>query len=81
MEHTGQTRFLTRLIEHFKEKPLSEIGQAEFDAAAKALYPNVSPATHLRYVYTPLLAILNHAVAAQAAWSHIAASRAAEGQT
>ncbi len=62
MEHTGQTRFLTPLIEHFKEKPLPEIGQAEFDGAAKALYPNVSPATRLRYVYTPMLAILNHAV-------------------
>jgi integrase len=67
MEHTGQKRFMTPLIEHFKEKPIGEIGQAEFDAAAKALYPKVSPATRLRYVYTPLLAILNHAVSAKLA--------------
>jgi integrase len=67
MEHTRQTRFMTPLIEYFKEKPLNEIGQTEFDAAAKALYPNVSPATYVRYVYTPLLAIINHAVAAELA--------------
>jgi len=56
--HGGPRRYVTPLLHHFKERPLPEIGQAEIDAAAQALYPETSPATRLRQVYTPMIAIL-----------------------
>lgn len=54
-------RYVGRLIEHFKDRPLDEIGQEAIDAAAVALYPNVSPATRNVAAYTPISAILHHA--------------------
>lgn len=54
-------RYVGKLIEHFKETPVSEIDQAAIDAAAVAIYPNVSPATRNRAVYTPVGGILHHA--------------------
>lgn len=62
MEATGQTRFMAALVEHFKEAPLPDIGQLAIDRAALAICPNVSPATRIRHVYTPTLAVLNRAV-------------------
>lgn len=50
-----------KLIEHFAETPLTEIGQAAIDEAAVAIYPNVTPASRNRTVYTPCSAILRHA--------------------
>lgn len=61
MQADHPTRFLARLIEHFGETPLSEIGQTEIDAAGVALYPNAKPATRNRQVYSPVSAILRHA--------------------
>ena len=56
----GRSRlFLRPLIEHFAEKPLDEIGQAEVDAAAEILYPDAKPQTRNRCVYTPT--IIRHA--------------------
>jgi len=63
--HGGPRRYVTPLLHHFKERPLPEIGQAEIDAAAQALYPETSPATRLRQVYTPMIAILRHAADAK----------------
>lgn len=57
----GDDRPVARLIEHFGEKPLSQIDQAEIDAAADALFPNAAPATRNREVYTPVSAILKRA--------------------
>jgi integrase len=54
----GEDRFLTALLEHFKEKPLADIDQAAIDEAAVALYPNADNATRNRQVYTPVSAIL-----------------------
>jgi integrase len=54
-------RYVGKLIEHFGETPLAEIGQAEIDAAAIAIYPSVTPATRNRCVYSPVSAILHHA--------------------
>ena len=53
-------RFLTPLLKHFGEKPLSRIGQVELDAAAIALYPRVSAPTRNRRVNSPVSAILRH---------------------
>ena len=61
LRHHGPTRPVHRLIEHFGEKPLRQIDQAEIDAAALALFPNHSPATRNREVYTPVSAILKRA--------------------
>jgi integrase len=57
----GETRFLGRLNEHFRNTPLSEITQAKVDEAAIRLYPDASPATRNRQVYSPVSAVLRHA--------------------
>lgn len=54
-------RYIGRLIEHFKDTPLTEIDQNAIDEAAVTLYPNVTPATRNGCVYTPVSAILHHA--------------------
>jgi integrase len=65
MEKTGKTRFVGRLVEHFKLRPISLIGQDEIDKAAIAICQNTGPATRARHVYTPVLAILNNAADAE----------------
>jgi integrase len=60
MKATGKRQFMTPLLHHFKERPLAEIDQVAIDEAAFALYPNASPATRNRQVYTPVSAILKH---------------------
>lgn len=53
-------RFLGPLSEHFGLTPLASIKQAQIDEAAVLLYPDGSPATRNRQVYTPVSAILKH---------------------
>lgn len=66
LDHHGEgKRFVKKLLEHFKERPLSEIGQAEIDRAALTMYPDAKPSTRIRQVYTPAIAIMNHAVEAR----------------
>jgi integrase len=60
MKADRDKRFVTPLLNHFKERPLDEIDQAAIDEAAHAIYPNASPATRNRQVYTPISAILKH---------------------
>jgi integrase len=50
-------RFVTKLIKHFGETPISEIDQAKAVEAAQELYPGCSQATISRAVWTPLCAI------------------------
>lgn len=61
VDHGGEERFVLRLAEHFGETPLTQIGQAQIDAAAIALYPHATPATRNRQVYSPVSAILKRA--------------------
>ena len=61
MKAGRSSRYVGKLIEHFGETLLAEIGQAEIDAAAIAMYPSVTPATRNRCVYSPVSAILHHA--------------------
>lgn len=61
MQAGGESIYVARLIEHFGEKPLPEIDQAAIDNAATDLYPDASPATRNRQVYTPVSAVLHHA--------------------
>jgi integrase len=61
MKSGGERTYLTPIIEHFGERPLSRIGQADIDAAAEVIYPDRSPATRNRQLYTPVSAVLRHA--------------------
>ena len=58
-------RFLTVLLDHFKETPLSDIGQVDLDAAARALYPNAKASTLNRQLFGPMVAIMRSAVRAK----------------
>jgi integrase len=57
----GETRFLGALNEHFRNTPLIEITRANVDEAAIKLYPDASPATRNRQVYSAVSAVLRHA--------------------
>ena len=61
LDHGRPGRFLTPLLDHFRERPLAAIGQAEVDRAAQALYPGRKASTLVRQVYGPVIAVLNHA--------------------
>lgn len=61
MRAGGERENVARLIKHFRETHLDLIGQAEIDDAALTLYPNATPATRNRKVYTPVSAILHSA--------------------
>lgn len=60
-----ETRFLTPLLDHFRETPLPKIGQAEIDAACEALYPGRKASTLNRQVYGPMIAVLTYAAKAR----------------
>jgi integrase len=62
LQDGGRRKYVAPLIRHFGERPLREIDQEAIDAAANTLHPNVSPATRNGYVYTPVSAILHHAL-------------------
>lgn len=57
----GERRFLTPLIKHFAMKKLVAIDQNAVDGAASEIYPDASPATRNRQVYSPISAILKRA--------------------
>jgi integrase len=57
----GEDRFVARLNDWFGDRPLREIDQQAIDAAAVGLYPDASPATRNRQVYSPLSAIMKRA--------------------
>ena len=61
MRAGGDRRFLAPLIGHFKTTSLSDINQLVIDSLAATLYPDASPATLNRQVYTPISAILKRA--------------------
>lgn len=60
MNAGGERQYLAPLIERLGAKPLRLIDQVAIDAAAVALYPNVSGATRNRYVYTPVSSVMKH---------------------
>jgi integrase len=61
MKAGGERTYLRKLLEHFGDKPLSQIGQSAIDVAAAELYPSGSMATRNRSVHTPVSAIMRHA--------------------
>jgi integrase len=62
MQAGGRRRYVAPLIKHFRETPLQDMTQEAIDAAALELHPNVTPATRNGYVYTPVSAIMHHAL-------------------
>ena len=62
LEAGGAKRFLEPVIRHFGVTPLAKIDQDGVDKGARKLYPNASDATRLRQFYTPVSAVLQHAV-------------------
>ena len=61
MKAGGDRRFVKKLLEHFGDKPLSQIDQAAIDDAAHRIHPDGSPGTRNRQVYTPACAIMRRA--------------------
>jgi integrase len=54
----GEKRFLMPLLDHFGKTPMSQITQESIDEAALLLYPNTTPSTRNRQVYSPISAVL-----------------------
>lgn len=59
-----RSKYLTRLLDHFRETPLPEIGQVAIDEAARVLYPKAKASTLNRQVYGPMVAVLRSAAKA-----------------
>lgn len=58
MQTTGQTRFIGPLLDYFGTMPLSGINQDSVLQACKAIYPDRTPQTWNRQVFTPVASIL-----------------------
>ena len=57
----GEKRFLKPIADHFGAAMLAkDIDQVAIDACAVAIYPDRSPATRNRQVYSPVSAVLRH---------------------
>ncbi len=75
VESGGAQRFLldwsktteteSGLVVHFGDTLLGQIAQEDLDKAARELYPNARPDTLNRQVYTPFIAVWNHAFASE----------------
>jgi integrase len=61
LEADGERLYLKPIIAKIGSMPLAKIDQDLIDKTAKELYPDGSPATLNRQVYTPIAAVLNHA--------------------
>lgn len=61
----GEDKYLTRLLDYFKEKPLKEIGQTEINDAVDALYPNAKASTINRSLISPFITVARAALKAE----------------
>lgn len=61
MKAGGDRKYLAPLIAYFKHAPLIEITQTVIDNAAAEIYPDATPATLNRQVYTPVSAVKKRA--------------------
>lgn len=61
MEQGGETRFLVRIIKHFKGRAIGSIKPGEIRQMAIALYPKGAPRTRNRQAVAPARAVINHA--------------------
>lgn len=56
-----QDAFVDRLVAHFKDRLVKDIGPEDVRSAARVLYPQAKPGTWNRQVIAPARAIINHA--------------------
>lgn len=61
MKSGGEARFMEPLLLRIGEKAVTAINQATVNALAVDMYPNASPATRNRQVFTPIAAVLKAA--------------------
>lgn len=61
MKAGGERRYLKPLLEHFGDRPVSQINQEAVDEAAVAICPNAGPATRNRQVYAIVQAAIRRA--------------------
>ena len=61
MQAKQQAEYLEPIIEQIGDVPLLEITQSHIDAVAVKLYPHGKPSSRNRTVYTPVMAVMNHA--------------------
>lgn len=61
----GEKKYLTRLLDYFKEKPLKDIGQQEINDAVEALYPNAKASTINRSLISPYITVVRSAIRAE----------------
>lgn len=61
----SEKRHLKKLVMHFKDTPLKDIGQAEINAAAAVLFPNAKASTVNRQLISPFIAVARAAVKAE----------------
>lgn len=61
----GEKKYLTRLLDYFKEKPLKDIGQQEINDAVEALYPDAKASTINRSLISPYITVVRAAIRAE----------------
>lgn len=57
----GEARFLMPILDHFKDKPIQDIRQADVDELVGKLYPNAKASTVNRQCISPIISVLNYA--------------------
>jgi len=62
MQEGGERCYMSPLLKHFGETPIRDIDQAAIEEAAKTLLPNGAPDYRNRRIYTPVSAVLHHAL-------------------
>jgi hypothetical protein len=61
LEHGGERRYMTPLIQYFGSRKLTEIDHAAIDECAKRLKPNAARSTINRQIHTPTSSVMKHA--------------------
>lgn len=61
IESGRNEKYLRPIVDHFGAWRICDISQTEVTRLAQKMFPNRSPATINRHLYTPLVAVLNHA--------------------
>lgn len=61
MNSGGETRFLLRVLDHFQDKPIADIRQADVDECAAKLYPNAKASTVNRQCINQIISVIKYA--------------------
>lgn len=57
----GEARFLMPILDHFKDKPVQDIRQADVDELVAKLYPTAKASTINRQCISPIISVLKYA--------------------